>query len=72
MALLSWLWPMPVGLLIGATVVAPIACDPGEPYGQMICAGEGGVVGLVLALVIRILQARRTAPGTSPTEALSP
>ena len=64
LAILSWLWPVPVGLLIGATVLAPIVCDPGDPFGQFIYAGVGGVVGLILALIIRVVLSRRRHPNS--------
>ena len=62
-SLLAWLWPVPVGLVFGTSVLAPIARTPGDPSGHVIGAGLGGVLGLVSAFVLRI--ARRAGPGAA-------
>lgn len=52
-SLLSWLWPVPAGLALGITTLAPFVRGPGDPSGHVIGAGLGGVVGLIVALVVR-------------------
>jgi hypothetical protein len=48
-----WLLPVPVGLLLGATVHAPVALGPGDPFWRVVGAASGGLVGLVAALWLR-------------------
>jgi hypothetical protein len=61
-SLLSWIWPVPVGLMFGTFILAPFARSPGDPSGHSIGAGLGGALGLAVALVLRIvLRAKRGA-----------
>ena len=55
---LIWLWPLPVGLVLGATILAPLARGPGDPSGHIIGAAVGGAVGFILALVWRLVASR--------------
>jgi len=59
-SLLTWLWPVRVGLVFGAIVLAPFARSPGDPSGHGIAAGVGGIFGLIVALVVRAVLPRRT------------
>src|ERR1051326_1966607 len=49
----AWLWPIPLGLGIGAMTLAGFCRSPGDPSGQWIGAGWGGLLGLVFAIVVR-------------------
>jgi hypothetical protein len=48
-----WLLPVPVGLVLGATLLAPVGRCPGDPSGNVVGAGLCGLLGFVLALRIR-------------------
>ena len=63
-SLLAWVWPVPVGLVLGTIILAPFARGPGDPSGHVLGAGLGGVLGLVVALVVRIV--RRAEPVSWP------
>ena len=52
---LIWLWPVPISLLLGPIVLAPLLRSPGDPTGEFTGAGAGGMLGLALALICRIL-----------------
>jgi hypothetical protein len=64
--LLSWLLPVPIGLMFGTLILAPFGRSPGDPSGHMIGAGLGGVLGLAVALVQRV--AFRAKPGAEPDQ----
>jgi hypothetical protein len=52
--LLAWIWPVPLGLVIGAVALGPYFRSPSDPSGQFIGAGWGGLIGLLLAIALRI------------------
>lgn len=54
--LLSWLWPVPVGIILGIPLFAPFAKGPSQ---LSVGGGFGGLLGLAIALVLRALSARR-------------
>src|SRR4051794_21403432 len=51
---LTWLWPVPVGMLFGAQIFGPYLPELLDPEGHKRGAGLGGLLGLILALVLRI------------------
>lgn len=55
--LLAWLWPVPLGIVIGVPLLTPLAKGPHQ---FTVGGGVGGVVGLLVALLVRALLVRRT------------
>ncbi len=56
---LLWLWPVPIGVAIGAIALAPLARSPGDPEGHIIGAGVGGFIFLIVALAWRVWRSIR-------------
>ncbi len=48
---LAWLWPVPVGVILGACFLAPFVAKP--PVSHDVGAGMGGLLGLAAALYMR-------------------
>jgi hypothetical protein len=57
-SLLSWLWPVPVGIVIGVPLLASFVKGPSQ---LTVGGGVGGGVGLLVAFVLRALLGRRTS-----------
>ncbi|GEM_PF-1554535 len=51
---LRWLWPVGAGFALGSVLLAPFIHCHCDPSGHSLGAGAGGVLGMLIAIPMRI------------------
>lgn len=54
---LSWLWPIPIGMVLGFVVLPGLVNGPGDPSGYYLGTGFGGCLGFFVAIFLRMVSA---------------
>lgn len=57
---LLWLWPVAPGFALGSVLLAPFIHCHCDPSGHSLGAGAGGVLGMLVAIALRV-RAKRMA-----------